>query len=901
MTQLGLPGFGVGMARGSLVIDTSQLEQVRATVRSVANDVRAQFSTMGTGVETTIKAVSKLRTELMALAIGAGAATVFGMDSARNLRNYRIAFAQLLGDQETAAEVMREITDTANDFGIELESTLQLARSLLPILKGNTEELDNWVKRAAMLRSVFPIAARGSETRAISEYISGQHVSLQRLFNIPPDLIQEAKAQFSDYGQQLDFILEHMGATEEGARQMADAWVSVGNELKLVAATGFTPLLHALYPLLRSLREFLQELREASPEVLAFGGGLITLAAVGLPAALLLERMVTAAKALQAIGLGSMLTGLGKGGILALAAAAGAGAGTWLSTQGTRLYGRAIGDEQLAQIGLGETILNVKAGLWTLVKATSDAGMIIPRAVNGAVQAFTSGIASMTEAMASFVSWLGGVLPGWAGGDLLQGYAARLRRDAEQQRGLGEWYAGRVQYVERAQTGALEELDQLLGLDAWRAFWGTVPGPEGRGGAAAAEEAIVPLDAIQAWAEQVQQIEEHAAEQRLDATRQYEMQRADVIANYEIQIVHEAEDFARQRARQEAELQRSIAEIRADAAQREADWWADLQSRIADLREDSARRLEDMERDHQMRMERLQRDHRLQLLEAAARLDAQAVATEQRRYASQRADIEQDHERRVAQERENLAERIAQEQEGHAQRVEAARRADERRIADMVAALRRQQAIEDEDRAIRLARMAEDHERQLAHMARAHSERLAQIDRHARQERAMLDWAFIQQLQQEGKYSNKLLEYQAARQGHSLTLFNRWWDGVDQIIAQRMRSLPVPGSPYSGPYDTYMYQHGGPVPFTGPAVLHGSPGRPEYVLDAGTTDALRRMLGGGMFSQGQLVAAVAGGRSVTLHAGAVNIPIYALPGMSAADIGAEVRRVFKELLSDLAQ
>lgn len=898
-TQLGLPGFGasLGTARGSLQIDTSHLERLRMTVRGVAGDVRAQFNTIGQSVQSTMETVRKLRTELTALSLGAGAGTVFGLNAARDLRNYRVAFSQLVTDQQRANELMGQLTRRANEFGIEVTEVWQLGRALLPVLKGNTAELDEWVKRAALLASTNPLKGTADAARAIQEYLAGEIRSIQHLFNIDPNLIREAQAQFSDLGEQMDYILTRMGATEEGARAMADAWVSVRNELKLAAATGFTPLLQALQPALTEFRQWLQALRESNPELLALGSGLVALAAVGLPTVLMLERMVAALKVLQGAG---ALGALGKAGLLGGAAVGGA----WLGVEGMRFVGRATGNESLAETSLSSVWETLRQAVFIFIAGLNGTRLMIVQTLADGATAYTNAIATMTSAMGRFVAWLGSILPGWAGGDLLSQAGANLQRGAELQRGMGE----RAQDWARADLlRTAQELDNLIDALGLRRVGG---GAVGAAAGLAGTGETLPTDAIQEWADRVQQIEAQAAQQRLDATRQYERQRAEVIAGYELQLSREAADFARERAQQEAQLQRDIARVRADAAQREAQWWADLQERIADLQSDSARRIEQAQEDHQRRLEELNRDHRTRLLEAAARLDAQAIASEQRQYAEQRSSMEEELERRTTQERENLAERIAQEQEAHAKRLAQARQADAQRIADMTEALRQRQAIEDEDRAIRLARMEEDHQRQLAQMEQAQNERLQQIDRQEAEERKRLDWQFVQQLAAEGKHTASYLQLQAARQAESLKLFDQFWQGVEEMIQARMpEGVTVPTSStrrtapqhplgaVGGPREGYAA--GGAVTGTGLAMLHGTPSRPEYVLDAGTTDVLRRMLGGGMFSQPQLVAAVAGGGS-SVNVGEITIPIYAAPGMNPADIGRAVRDEFVKLLGELS-
>lgn len=297
--------------------------------------------------------------------------------------------------------------------------------------------------------------------------------------------------------------------------------------------------------------------------------------------------------------------------------------------------------------------------------------------------------------------------------------------------------------------------------------------------------------------EQTQQIERDANRQRLDATRTYEQQRTDTISDYGRQIAREAEDFARQRARAEAQFARQIADLREGIAEREADWLEDLTDRLADLQADSAeriadaqesanRRIAELNEDYQRDRERAERDHRDRLLSAAARLDATAVFEEQRRFNRERQAADEAHQEQIAdtqsalaerieQERENLAERIQQEQEAHAERLADAREADAERLADMTAAFEEQKRIEDEDRALRLERMAEDHAAQLAQMAAANAEQMAEIDRHEAEELASAQEAHLKALASLGIYNQTWKLIQDAQQAAALQSWAQFW------------------------------------------------------------------------------------------------------------------------------
>ncbi len=877
-------GQQLGVASGAIRIDTSGAEQAATTVRKVGQDMQQSLGGTGLGgVKALGQGLQSLRGELVAVSAAAGLLTKIGLDSAQSMRAYKAAFTGVLGDQQQSVLVMEQLTQKANEFGMEVAEAWQLGRMLLPVLQDGAKSLDDWVSRAARLSTLNPQFA-SQAARSVIEFLSGNIVTLQRVFNIPQSLIHEAQGRFTDLGDQLDYILEKMGATEEAARAMADPFVAVRNEVKLLLATGFTPLLNTVRPLLTDLREFLSGVRETAPGVLALAAAVASIAAVGAPSLLLLTQMLSTAQKLKALGLdwAGIAGALGKGGVIAGAAVAGGAIGMGI----VRGVGGATGNEGYAGYSLAQLWEQVRQAIGVLFYALSRWSVTFQEALGRAGEGFINALAGLQGAIGRFESWLGGLLPSWAGGDLLEASGAARAKSAEQLRELADWVGNMGQRSLVGQDEALRKIFGMLGLQSQQAA-AAAPATTSGG-------ETLPTDTIQKWADDVRKIEADAAQARLDATQQYEQQRTEMIAGYELTIARDAEDFARQRAREEQQLQASIAGVRADAAEREAEAQADLQEKLGDLRGDSAKRIEEAERSYQSDMERLQRDHRISLMEAAARLDAQAVADEQRRYRDQSQDMATDLQERTAKERENLAERIAQEQEAHEERLQDQRQADERRIRDMTDSLREQQRLEDEDRRIRLSRMAEDHRRQLQQLEQANAQRLAQINRQAAQERQLLDWNFIQQLAQEGKQSQSWLALQSQRQAASLALFNQFWSGVDAMVRSRMPSPPTTGSRLPPEQVPQPFQHGGPAPYTGLAMLHGTPARPEYVLSPDTTDVLRRMLGGG-FSQARLVGAVAGGGGRSLSIGSIVIPDAGNPKATARAVRRELTALFEEM------
>lgn len=389
--------------------------------------------------------------------------------------------------------------------------------------------------------------------------------------------------------------------------------------------------------------------------------------------------------------------------------------------------------------------------------------------------------------------------------------------------------------------------------------------------------------AIVDWADSVRAIDRKAAEDRLAETRSYEQQRTKTIADYEKGIARDAEDFARNRAQQEQDLvdrisevhqaaaqreikqaeqlalqiaqaradsaeriaereadhARTIAERRADSAERIAEWEEDRDEAIAQKRKESADRILEMEEDFAKERERAQRDHRDKLMDAAARLDANAVFEEQRRFAREQADRQEAHDKELVDEREKLEDAIAQLNESHRKRLadekksldksiaqaEAAhqrqleseakaldkrirqaqaahdrelaeaRAADEQRILDMQKDFDDRIAQEDADRAVRLGRMAADHNAQLAEMDRTHAARMNQITSNAGLERSALASDLQDRLDELETHNAAWIEKQKKRQEESIKLYDDWWDKIGERFndpAQGPQPRPEP-------------------------------------------------------------------------------------------------------------
>ncbi len=416
--------------------------------------------------------------------------------------------------------------------------------------------------------------------------------------------------------------------------------------------------------------------------------------------------------------------------------------------------------------------------------------------------------------------------------------------------------------------------------------------------------------AIVEWARSVAEIEKQSARDRLEATLQFEEQRTNAIRDYEKTIAREAQDFSLQRARaeedyslglqrvhrdiasreasQSADLERTIADARMDAAGRANERQIEFDERIAETRATNQERINELEADFNKRRERSQRDHQESLMDAAGRLDAEAVYRQQRDFATRQRDEREDFDERLEKERKNEEERLAELNKAHAKQmadegsalqkridqaqqayqrqIEDARAADAQRIEDMAADFQLRKEREDEDRGIRLARLQQDHNDQLEEQARQHELRLIQIAEQEQEARATLDEEFQKELDALGirtqAYKEKLKEYEKA----AIAAFDNVW-----------RHLLGPTQ--------------GPQPQNSMI----TPGRfPSLV-----TPSVAPLTGAASSTRSSGSIAPSGSRSVTIQPGA--IVVNAAPGMNERVLAEFVMDVIVDYLEDQPQ
>ena len=860
-----LGAAGLGVATGTIIIDTSKLRGAASIAANYGMQIKRSIGGSTPAIEKQQQAFQGLTREIQRLTIAATALFTVGIGAASFFEEARVVLTGLVRDEQKALELNEKIRDTAREMGVSYGELLHATRLILPTMQGQTDELEEqWalIRRVAVLNPAQGIAMAAF---AVNEaLVSGGRdlMSLAERFNVSRSIFREEFVKANrDFWAALDMTLNRMGITAEVAENMAGTFQAsfrvMRDSLVQLVAEGFAPLLNYVNPLLRAASQWVSEAREAQSVTLTWVAALAGLAAIGGPTILILARLKTAMSALSLSALGPLGVGSMLGGAIGFG--------------GVRAYGAATGQERLKGYGLEEFTQDLKAGMVSAIFRIADALDTVNEAAINVHEGLLLFFARLNEGFGHFFEGLNQLFPGASRRDSgSQGYfdaAAKYREDAAGVRAKGEDSAA-------ARWKTASNLVSWLSPPSTMTAFTPSPG-QGR-------FSQDQLKAIEDWAAGVKKIEVKAGEERLKATKSYEDQRTRTVQRFNLGLLREAEDFARARERQAADLARSIRDIHDDQKLREDQWWEDYYDAQTEKREDAADKLKEIEEKYAKDREKLLRDHRESLLQAASRLDARAVAQEQRNFAKnlQNLDEKYDDERNSV--KEKLEEQEKDVQEALEKRIERAREADRRRVTDMEEELKRRQNLEDEDRALRQQRQREDHAQQLLDMKRNYEDRMTAIAAQEVKERAALDTAFEAQMASINLFNFAYIEAHQKNLDAATALWDTFWGNWTTSMEEALKGT-FDIDPYGnivGTKDSGEYALGGPVNRTGTALVHAG----EYVLNAATTRALGNSMGG-MSQHGLLNRMDSGGISIAEGA----IQIYGAVGQDPREIGIIVR------------
>ncbi len=271
------------------------------------------------------------------------------------------------------------------------------------------------------------------------------------------------------------------------------------------------------------------------------------------------------------------------------------------------------------------------------------------------------------------------------------------------------------------------------------------------------------------YLEDIQDIETDAGEDRAKAEKDSEEKRLDIIQKY-----------ADKRDDLEKKLNQDLADAATDRDDDIQDVLKDGQEKEAKLRSDYNDNEREAAEKQYKDLERLRRDHDRNIREAAAHLDAHAIAEENRRYADQLADAEDSYKTDRAKRQKAYQDQLKDQQD-----------ADNKRIAEINAAYNKEVDQLRKKHKIALDELNTQEKREQDERIADYNERLAEIETQRVKEKALRDKKYIDELEEAGDQNAKLLNIM--RRG-GIDIAAEQQKLINKLLAQYGASLPNLGS-----------------------------------------------------------------------------------------------------------
>jgi hypothetical protein len=355
-------------------------------------------------------------------------------------------------------------------------------------------------------------------------------------------------------------------------------------------------------------------------------------------------------------------------------------------------------------------------------------------------------------------------------------------------------------------------------------------------------------------------LNEDYEKERLDLTDDYNKENLERIADYELKKQRLIEDSEDKIADMRRDAQDKILEIEEGRGGEEAKFvnkfYEDRKLKIIKFEQD----IEELEREHNERIRRIKEDHQSALEDAAANLDARAVAKANEKFQD---DIRRENEefaQKKAKLEAKLQEEINIETAANQEKLRIAREHDAQTIAEIQATLAKEEALELEDRNKRLKRMEEDFAIEQERRAQEFEAKLLEMELEHELELEELRKRFTQELLEQQKHNLEILGIQREGLDRVRQELEQWWNDnaelylppdfevVDNDTDTQSTGTSGGVQPKGG--ETKKFQSGGVFGSTGLALGHAG----EQVVTAPATKRIAGLLQG--FDEDAVIAAL---------------------------------------------
>lgn len=163
-----------------------------------------------------------------ALAAFSAAFITQGIRMNATMETLLVSFTNMIGSEEGAIVLLKEIRKQVALVGGDFKDFAQFAqtaRGLVPYAQGDLETLRQMLTVVQQLTVIDPIAGARGAGRALREALSGDMLSLVRMFELPRTELNKLKAEFQETGDVnafLNSIQELLGAFGAGIADIED-------------------------------------------------------------------------------------------------------------------------------------------------------------------------------------------------------------------------------------------------------------------------------------------------------------------------------------------------------------------------------------------------------------------------------------------------------------------------------------------------------------------------------------------------------------------------------------------------------------------------------------------------------------------------------------------------------
>lgn len=298
---------GIDKAANSITRFSDRIIASRSGVQGYFTAVRENLERIN---ETSLAAnLQEISFRLLPIGLAAGAATARGVSVSESLEEARLSFAAFTGDEQTAVDLMKQLTEQAHRFGLPMIDVLNVMQRFAPLIREAGLSLNDTINIAARLATLNPAQGIEGALFAINEALAGQWRSLQFRFNVPTEQLRGLIDTKGFIGG-MDEFLNKLGRTTEFAEAFGEttraSFTKLTDSVNNFLQSAMNPFLGAMTDAADSATEFFNRLADGSPIIADLTGGLLLFVNLITTALISVGQLALGINAIRALSFGTI-------------------------------------------------------------------------------------------------------------------------------------------------------------------------------------------------------------------------------------------------------------------------------------------------------------------------------------------------------------------------------------------------------------------------------------------------------------------------------------------------------------------------------------------------------------------------------------------------------------------